>query len=245
MSDANMIGSMTADNLFAGSQMPVVDGEVVVAEGEGPLARGTLLGRATKGTVTFEAEAAAQGDGNTGNGTLVLDSETPVLGGVAAGVYSVRVIQAAVAAVEAGDGVQAVHGHLALAELKAPGGAILAVFDVPGTTGATVANGVKFVMTEGLTPFAVGDGWDITVTATETEPSGLYKAVDSAATDGSAEPLAVLAWPVDATDGDVTGVAYFTGEFNEGVLAFGGVADTADTFREAARARGLIFRKVR
>lgn len=242
MSDANMIGSMTADNLFAGSQMPVVDGEVVIAEGEGPLARGTLLGRATKGTVTFEAEAAAQGDGNTGNGTLVLDSETPVLGGVAAGVYSVRVIRAAVAAVATTPEVPA---QLALAALRGPGGAILAVFDVPGTTGATVANGVKFVMTEGLTPFAVGDGWDITVTATETEPSGLYKAVDSAATDGSAEPLAVLAWPVDATDGDVTGVAYFTGEFNEGVLAFGGVADTADTFREAARARGLIFRKVR
>lgn len=242
MSDANMIGSMTADNLFAGSQMPVVDGEVVIAEGEGPLARGTLLGRAKKGTVTFEAEAAAQGDGNTGNGTLVLDSETPVLGGVAAGVYSVRVIRAAVAAVATTPEVPA---QLALAALRGPGGAILAVFDVPGTTGATVANGVKFVMTEGLTPFAVGDGWDIAVTATETEPSGLYKAVDSAATDGSAEPLAVLAWPVDATDGDVTGVAYFTGEFNEGVLAFGGVADTADTFREAARARGLIFRKVR
>lgn len=242
MSDANMIGSMTADNLFAGSQMPVVDGEVVIAEGEGPLARGTLLGRATKGTVTFEAEAAAQGDGNTGNGTLVLDSETPVLGGVAAGVYSVRVIRAAVAAVATTPEVPA---QLALAALRGPGGAILAVFDVPGTTGATVANGVKFVMTEGLTPFAVGDGWDITVTAKETEPSGLYKAVDSAATDGSAEPLAVLAWPVDATDGDVTGVAYFTGEFNEGVLAFGGVADTVDTFREAARVRGLIFRKVR
>jgi hypothetical protein len=237
-----MIGSMTADNLFAGSQMPVVDGEVVIAEGEGSLARGTLLGRATKGTVTFEAEAAAKGDGNTGNGTLVLDSETPVLEGVAAGVYSVRVIRAAVAAVATTPEVPA---QLALAALRGPGGAILAVFDVPGTTGATVANGVKFVMTEGLTPFAVGDGWDITVTATETEPSGLYKAVDSAATDGSAEPLAVLAWPVDATDGDVTGVAYFTGEFNEGVLAFGGVADTADTFREAARARGLIFRKVR
>lgn len=242
MSDANMIGSMTADNLFAGSQMPVVDGEVVIAEGEGPLARGTLLGRATKGTVTFEAEAAAQGDGNTGNGTLVLDSETPVLGGVAAGVYSVRVIRAAVAAVATTPEVPA---QLALAALRGPGGAILAVFDVPGTTGATVANGVKFVMTEGLTPFAVDDGWDITVTATESEPSGLYKAADSAATDGSAEPLAVLAWPVDATDGDVTGVAYFTGEFNEGALAFGGVADTADTFREAARARGLIFRKVR
>jgi hypothetical protein len=237
-----MIGSMTADNLFAGSQMPVVDGEVVIAEGEGPLARGTLLGRATKGTVTFEAEAAAQGDGNTGNGTLVLDSETPVLGGVAAGVYSVRVIRAAVAAVATTPEVPA---QLALAALRGPGGAILAVFDVPGTTGATVANGVKFVMTEGLTPFAVDDGWDITVTATESEPSGLYKAADSAATDGSAEPLAVLAWPVDATDGDVTGVAYFTGEFNEGALAFGGVADTADTFREAARARGLIFRKVR
>lgn len=240
MADKNTIATFTPDNLLAGSQMPLVDDQVVIASGEGVLARGTVLGQVTKGTVTFGAEAAAQGSGNTGNGTLVLDSVTPVLEGVAAGVYSVRVIRAAVAAVATTPEVPA---QLALATLKGPDGSVLAVFDVPGTSGVTVANGVKFVMTEGTTPFAVGDGWDITVTAEESAPSGLYKAVNSAATDGATVPLAVLAAGVDASDGNATGVAYLAGEFNEAALTFGG-NDTAAIHRAAARTVGLFFKKV-
>lgn len=241
MADKNQIGVLVADNLFAGSQMPVVDDEVIIAEGEGILARGTLLGIATKGEL--EAEAAAQGEGNTGDGTLTLDVETPLLAGATAGVYTVRVVRAAIAAVEEGEGVQAVHGHLALAELKNPDGRVLEVFDVPGTTGVTVANQLKFVMVESGTPFVVGDGFDITVT--ETAASGLFKAVDSTATDGSADPVAVLAFAVDATDDDAAGIAYFTGEFNEDALIFGRDEDTAAMYKAAARDRGIYFKKVR
>lgn len=242
MADKNQIGVLAADNLFAGSQMPVVDDEVIIAEGEGILARGTLLGIATKAALD-EATSAAQGDGNTGTGTLTLDVETPLLAGATAGVYTVRVVRAAIAAVEEGEGVQAVHGHLALAELKNPDGRVLEVFDVPGTTGVTVANQLKFVMVESGTPFVVGDGFDITVT--ETAASGLYKAVDSTATDGSADPVAVLAFAVDATEDDAAGIAYFTGEFNEDALIFGRVADTAAMYKAAARDRGIYFKKVR
>ena len=239
MADKNQIGVLVADNLFAGSQMPVVDDEVIIAEGEGILARGTLLGIATKGEL--EAEAAAQGEGNTGDGTLTLDAETPVLAGAKPGAYTVRVIRAAVDAVET---TPAVPAQLAVAEFKDPGGNVLSVFDVPGTTGITVSNQLKFVMVEGAdTPFAVGDGWNIAVT--EEAASGLYKAVDSTATDGSADPVAVLAFAVDATDDDAAGIAYFTGEFNEDALIFGRDEDTAAMYKTAARDRGIYFKKVR
>lgn len=239
MADKNQIGVLAADNLFAGSQMPVVDDEVIIAEGEGILARGTLLGIATKGTL--EVEAAAKTGGNTGSGTLTLDAETPVLAGAKAGVYSVRVIRAAVAGVATTPPVPA---QFAVAEFKDPGGSVLSVFDVPGTTGITVSNQLKFVMAEGAdTPFAVGDGWNITVT--EEAASGMYKAVDSTATDGSADPLAVLAFAVDATEGDAVGIAYFTGEFNEDALVFGREGDTPAMFKAAARDRGIYFKKAR
>ena len=90
---------------------------------------------------------------------------------------------------------------------------------------------------------SVGDGFDITVT--ETAASGLYKAVDSTATDGSADPVAVLAFAVDATEDDAAGIAYFTGEFNEDALIFGRDEDTAAMYKAAARDRGIYFKKVR
>jgi hypothetical protein len=238
VADKNQIGVLAADNLFAGSQMPVVDDDVVIAKGEGVLARGTLLGLVTRGKL--EAEAAAKTGGNAGSGTLTLDAETPVLAGARAGEYSVRVIRSAVAGVATTPPVPA---QLAVAEFKDPDGNVLAVFDVPGTSGTIVSNHLKFVMAEGDTPFAVGDGWDIAVT--EGAASGLYKAVDSTATDGSADPVAVLAFAVDATDDDAAGVAYFTGEFNEGALIFGRKEDTVAMYKAAARDRGLFFKKVR
>ncbi len=239
MADKNQIGVLVADNLFAGSQMPVVDDEVVIAEGEGILARGTLLGLVTRGALG--AEAAARTGGNTGSGTLTLDVETPVLAGARAGVYSVRVIRSAIAGVATTPPVPA---QLAVAEFKDPDGNVLAVFDVPGTTGTVVSNHLKFVMAEGADmPFVVGDGWDIAVT--EGAASGLYRAVDSTATDGSADPVAVLAFAVDATDDDAAGIAYFTGEFNEDALIFGRTEDTVAMYKAAARDRGLFFKKVR
>ncbi|MGI6252127.1 MAG: head decoration protein [Aminivibrio sp.] len=243
MSDANRIGTMTADNLFAGSQMPVVDDEVIIAEGEGVLDRGTLLGMVTEGSVALTAAAAAVEGDNTGEGTLVLDATKAVQEGARAGVYTVRVIRAAAAEVAT---TPAVPAQLAVAVMKGPDGKVLEVFDVPGSAGVTIENELKFVMTEDdTTKFIAGDGFDITVTATATDASGLYKAVDSTATDGSADPVAVLAFAVDATEDDVVGVAYFTGEFNEAALSFGGDGDTVDSFRAAARDRGIFFKKVR
>lgn len=71
--------------------------------------------------------------------------------------------------------------------------------------------------------------------------SGLSKAVDSTQTDGSEEVYAILAETVDATSADTKAPAYFTGEYNEAALTFGG-SDDADTHRDAARGLGIFFK---
>lgn len=69
-------------------------------------------------------------------------------------------------------------------------------------------------------------------------------AVDPA--DGSEDVYAILAEDTDTGDtggGDpIPAPGYFTGEFNENALTFGGT-DTADTHRDAARALGIFFKE--
>ena len=64
-------------------------------------------------------------------------------------------------------------------------------------------------------------------------------AVDPA--DGSEAVYAILAETVDATSTDKKAPAYFTGEYNEAALTFGGT-DDADTHRDAARGLGIFFK---
>lgn len=71
--------------------------------------------------------------------------------------------------------------------------------------------------------------------------SGEYVIVDSTATDGSEVLVCILAAEVDATAAAAESAGYFTGEFNERRIVFGGT-DTADTHRAAARARGIFFK---
>lgn len=73
--------------------------------------------------------------------------------------------------------------------------------------------------------------------------TGKYALVDSTASDGSENPVAILAVDVDASAADVTVPVYLTGEFNEDALTFGGT-DTADTHRDALRALGIFLKKV-
>lgn len=70
---------------------------------------------------------------------------------------------------------------------------------------------------------------------------GKLQTIDSAAVDGSQTIHAILAEDVDATSADVTAPVYYTGEYNESKLAFGGT-DTADTHRTAARKIGIFFK---
>lgn len=94
------------------------------------------------------AASAAKSGGNTGGGTLTLDGTTPVLAGAKPGVYTVRCVA-----------------------LKTDGGQFIVV-DPDGISlgqaivGTTFSNKIKFALADSGTDFAIGDGFDVTVTAT-------------------------------------------------------------------------------
>lgn len=197
----------TVVQLFAGD-FPRVTKPITIVTGAGLLTKGTVLGKITKGAAT----SAAKTGGNTGDGTLTLDVTTPILAGAKAGVYKVRVVRALVALVGTTPNVPE---QLPIAELKDPNGNVLEVFDVPASSGVTISNQVKFAMVKGSTPFAVGDGFDITIAA----GSGKYNAYDDTAVDGTEIADCVLAEDAeDATSADKKSVAYAAGYFNSAAL---------------------------
>lgn len=198
--------SKSVENLFAGD-FPRAEIPVTIALGEGALTRGTLLGKITKGAVS----AAAKSGGNTGDGTLVLDETTPLLQGAKPGIYTAKIIRAAVAQVATAPAVPAVK---ALAEFKDPEGNVLEVCEVPTSSGVTISNQLKFVLTEGSTPFVVGDGFDLTV-ATGSDKYGAY---DNSAVNGLEKAVAVLSSDADATSAEEKSSAFVSGEFNEAAL---------------------------
>jgi hypothetical protein len=191
-------------------------------------ARGTILGKITIGAAT----AAAIAGGNTGNGTLTMDATTPILAKAKAGVYTVRVIRAAIAQVETTPAVPAQKG---LAALTDPDGNVLQTFELSTTPGLTVANQLKFVVVEGATAFVVGDGFNITVAA----GSGSLKMVDKAAVDGSAVPYAILAEDTNATSADKVCPFFLTGEFNANKLVVASGTTVAE-LTDALRALGIF-----
>ena len=64
---------------------------------------------------------------------------------------------------------------------------------------------------------------------------------DSTKTDGSQTIYAIAADPVDATAADQPITLYFTGEFNQAALTFGGT-DTYEKQIDAAKAIGIFFK---
>lgn len=72
--------------------------------------------------------------------------------------------------------------------------------------------------------------------------SGNYVPVDSTATDGSEVAVCILAETVTVSStADKPAPAYFTGEFNQDALVFGG-SDTFEDHKEALRARGIFLK---
>jgi hypothetical protein len=186
------------NDLIAGDSPALVQRRITLAEGEN-LTRGTLLGRSNVDTTAGSATVAAKAGGNTGVGALTMDETAPVKVGAKSGVYTARCI-------------------------LAPGsnGGTFAVEDPDGNdigqvlVGATFDDDIKFVITDTGTDYALGDGYDITVVAVD-----VYKKALSAATDGSQNPVAVLALDCNATDDPVETTAWFAGEFNGAKMTFG------------------------
>jgi len=71
---------------------------------------------------------------------------------------------------------------------------------------------------------------------------GKHVIVNSASSDGSQNPVAILAEDADASAGDVQAVVYLSGAFNQAAVTFGGT-DTADTHRAALRNLNIYLKK--
>lgn len=190
--------SYDPNDLLAGDSPAIAQRRITLAEGEN-LTRGTLLGRVDVNNAVGGAVAAPKSGGNTGNGVFTIDGTTPVLAGAKAGVYTARVI---IAATNGGT-----------FQIEDPNGDVIGQYVVGA---AAFADEIKFTIADGATDFVVGDGFDITVAAVD-----LYKKAVAAATDGSQNPVAVLAIDCDATDADVATTAFFAGEFNGAKMTFG------------------------
>lgn len=115
----NAVNTNVPDIFFGGSDIPAMTKVVTLASGAGNLARGTVLGKVTKGAATV----AEKSGGNTGNGTLVLDAENPILANAKAGVYALRISRAAAEEVKA------------IAEFKNPDGKVLEFVELATTPG--------------------------------------------------------------------------------------------------------------
>lgn len=98
---------------------------------------------------------------------------------------------------------------------------LLAGYSVPAITESIVIPSGSGVLTRGT---LLGK-----VTA-----SGKYIKSLSAATDGSQNPVAVMAEDIDATSADVTTVGYLSGEFNTAAMTFG-TGHTAASVKGALR----------
>ena len=181
-----------------------------------------VLGTIVSGTVA----SATKSGGNTGNGSFTLDATTPLLLGAKLGVYTLRCIAAAT--------------NNGTFRLEDPDGIVLGDTVMSGGA-ATVSEHIKGALADGVTDFAVGDGFDITVTAlvekeVEYNPAG---------TDGSQIATGILYGAVNATSADTRGVAYKRNcEHNadivvwkSGITATQKAKGTADLKR-----RGIILR---
>ena len=151
----------------------------------GVYARGTLLGRSSIASGPGAATAAAVA-GNTGNGTVTPDAQTPVLAKGKAGAYVVKFTAANAFDVYTPDGTKLSSGQI----------------------GAAYADQIKFASAAGATAFVAGDSFTVTVNAAD-----VYVPCVATATDGSQIPAAITATHVDTTAGATTGPAYYEGTF--------------------------------
>jgi hypothetical protein len=162
----------------------------------GNLPTGAVMAKITAGAVT----AAAKSGGNTGNGTCVPDATTPLLaGGEARAPFTLTFTTLTNIRLEDKDGV--VLGDFAI------GGA--------ATNTVTIAEGLKVVVTQGATVFAVGDSFKVSVAP----GSGKWVLYDPTKLDGGQVPAGILLDARDASgESDVPGV-FVTG--NAEIVALG------------------------
>ena len=156
---------------------------VIIASGV--LEAGTVLGQASAAVPTGQLIATPKAGGNVGNGVLTPDATAPVSVGARPGSY------------------------LATLTTAAANGGTFTVTDPLGETigtvavGATFNTGIKFVIADGSTDFALGDQFVLTVSREE----GLWAPWAPGGSGGIENAAGVLFDRVDATAGPVRAVA--------------------------------------
>jgi Bacteriophage lambda head decoration protein D len=199
------------DQLIAGDLKLVTD--KVTITGGAALKRGSVLGQVTIGA----AGAPTAKGGNTGNGHLsavALGSRAKV------GTYTIRFRGAA------------------LYDVLDPHGLELAQGIAAGAYGSDPADPeITFTFTAGSVAMVAGDEISIAVVA----GSGSYKLAASASTDGSQNPVAILADDADASGGDVSAGIYLHGEFNANALTLG-TGITAAAAKAALQPFGIFIK---
>lgn len=194
-------GTFTPDNLVAGNDVPQVIKSVTLKSGQGVLKRGSVLGLITKaiggvtpgtgntsgsGMVTaislgasakignyvltciggsvIKATAVTAWTGNAaGTGVLTMKDPGPLGDDVKEGVYKV-------VCVEPGEGAGTF-------EVLDPHGILVGI----ATAGAAfTSKHINFTVADGTTDFVAGEGFDVTITFTDTVPSngGMFSVVD-------------------------------------------------------------------
>lgn len=216
--------------LDGGYQTAVLQLEIVAAA----VPAFTILGKKTNDGAVTRAATVVAGE-NTGTGTLVKDTTTPVLAGAEDGAYLIKCKSAAT------DNPAAE----AVFEVFSPDGGLMGQINA-GTDGADVwSNRIKFAITDKATAgdevaFAAGDKFTFTVASTQAAASGDLAAWDPTATDGSEVPYGILAAeaPINVAAQYVS--VFMSGKFNaDGVVVPTGV--DVDTAFDALREKGIYL----
>jgi hypothetical protein len=173
------------------------------------------LATSDTGAFTLSGATLSGGTNNTGNATVGSMSVGPKF---KPGVYSAVCLTATTAQVYDPNGVE-----LGVATF--------------GT--AFTDPQINFTITAGGTPCAAGDTFLLVAAA----GSGNYVLANAAATDGSQNPVAILADYADPTAGAVNGPLYLTGEFNQTAMTFGEGLTPANT-AAALRVLGIFLKGV-
>jgi hypothetical protein len=189
---------VATDNLFAGTPGQFPEIPVEIAAGEGVLARGTVLGKITKGSIVIAEAEDNTGDGEPGEITIGQMAQP--------GQYVLKCTAAA-----EGAGTFQVYDP----QGRRMSDLTVAVAYDNGHFAVTIA--------AGDTDFVVGDIFTVTVAAGTN--AGKYRAYGADNTDGSGIARVILGRDVDASAADVKAFAYAGGVFKRSALT--GIDDAA------------------
>ncbi|MCP1376039.1 head decoration protein [Dyella lutea] len=214
--------SLTPSSIGDNPQQPGVQAQVyipdqLIADARNLVSQPIILGAGTlkRGTVLGQQTAnpieATATAGNTGNGTIgsLSTGAAPKIGN-----YTLTA-------------TDATHFDVVDPEGVAVGAATVGT---PFTS-----TGINFTLTAGGTAFAAGDSFTVQVS----DAVGVYIESVKTASDGSQNPVAILADDADASAGPVSAGAYLAGEFNLAALTYD-ASWTPATLTSALRPYGIF-----